>query len=74
MTEPLVIDAVTHLTPREVDVLRVMVESECQYDAAKRMGISPETVKGHLSHVYGKLGTSGLIATCRRLGWLKVPS
>lgn len=43
------------LTPREVDVLRLLA-SGCSYcQAAVRLGISPHTVVSHVKNAYRKL-------------------
>jgi two-component system, NarL family, nitrate/nitrite response regulator NarL len=47
------------LTPREIDVVRMVTEGLRNRDIARRMGISEGTVKIHLHHVYEKLGVDG---------------
>ncbi|WP_328620078.1 response regulator transcription factor [Streptomyces sp. NBC_00354] len=44
------------LTPREQDVLRVLAEGVSTVEAAARLGVSPATVKSHVSHALTKLG------------------
>ena len=44
------------LTPREIDVLRLVAEGNGNREIAERLFISEETVKGHLKHAMGKLG------------------
>lgn len=44
------------LTPRELDVVRHVAMGLKNADIARRLFISEETVKAHLSHVFGKLG------------------
>jgi len=61
------------LSPRELDVL-VMVAVGCgNAEAARRLGILPETVKSYLRNAMRKLGTHGrmeTVVTARRLGYL----
>ena len=44
------------LTPREVDVLRLVAEGNGNREIAERLFISKETVKGHVRNAMGKLG------------------
>ncbi len=44
------------LTPREIEVLRLVAEGNRNHDVATRLFISEETVKAHLKHVMLKLG------------------
>lgn len=63
------------LTPREVDVVRLL-GSGCTYEqAALRLGISTHTVVTHLKNAYRKLGVrSGPAAVMQavRLGFIQV--
>lgn len=43
------------LTPREVDVLRLVALGRSNRDVASALGVSEETVKTHVSHVLAKL-------------------
>ena len=43
------------LTPRERDVLRLMVEGASNQKIAHRLVLSVNTVKKHVSNIYGKL-------------------
>lgn len=49
---------VRQLTPREGDVLRLMVEGLANKEIAHRLGLSEKTVKTHVSSVLGKLGVA----------------
>ena len=44
------------LTPRELEVLQGAAAGERNKEIAHRLGISPRTVKAHLTSVYNKLG------------------
>lgn len=46
------------LTSREVDVLTALADGLSNKAIAGRLGISDETVKFHLSAIFGKLGAS----------------
>jgi DNA-binding NarL/FixJ family response regulator len=48
----------TGLTPRELDVLRLVAEGLASKQIARRLDISEKTVKAHLTHVYQRLGVS----------------
>jgi LuxR family transcriptional regulator, maltose regulon positive regulatory protein len=44
------------LSPREREVLRLIAGGAANAAVAERLGVSPHTVKKHLSHIYAKLG------------------
>jgi HD-GYP domain-containing protein (c-di-GMP phosphodiesterase class II) len=46
------------LTDREVQVLRLATKGLTRRDVAGRLGISENTVRHHLEHIYNKTGTS----------------
>jgi NarL family two-component system response regulator YdfI len=46
------------LTPREIEVLRMIAEGLGNKEIASRLGISDHTVKFHISSIFGKLGAS----------------
>ena len=43
------------LSPREIDVLERLAAGESNKEIARRLGISPNTVKTHVARVYAKL-------------------
>jgi DNA-binding NarL/FixJ family response regulator len=47
------------LTPREIEVLRLMAEGLGNKEVASRLGISDHTVKFHISSILAKLGAGG---------------
>ena len=54
------------LTPREVDVLR-LVATGCTYSqAAEQLGISPHTVVTHIKNAYRKLDVHSAAAAVMR--------
>jgi DNA-binding CsgD family transcriptional regulator len=59
------------LTPREVEVLQLLAAGQANKEIARAMGVSPNTVKTHLAHLFEKLGASSrtaAIARSRELG------
>lgn len=61
------------LSPREVEVLEALATGESNKEFARRLGISPNTVKTHVSRVYEKLGVRRLqaIEKARRLALIR---
>jgi len=46
------------LTPREVEVLRLVARGLSNKEVAERLVISPKTVANHVEHIYSKIGAS----------------
>lgn len=44
------------LSPRECEILEALTAGESNKELARRLGISPNTVKTHIARVYEKLG------------------
>ena len=62
------------LTAREMEVLQLLAFGHTNKDIAERLGISPETVKAHLEHVFEKLEVSdraAAVATAFRRGLIE---
>ena len=67
--------ASTHLTPREIEVLRLIVGGLSSKQTAARLRIAPKTVESYVEHVRLKLGATNrcnmvAIAVGRGLIWL----
>ncbi|GBD10320.1 Transcriptional regulatory protein LiaR [Candidatus Thermoflexus japonica] len=54
------------LTPREIEVLRLLSLGLANKEIAARLGISEHTVKFHLSAIYSKLGAANRAEAVRR--------
>jgi DNA-binding CsgD family transcriptional regulator len=62
------------LTPRELEIVKAMMDSTTYGEAAKKLGISRKTVDYHLLKVRKQLdinNTTRLLARCASEGWLK---
>lgn len=46
------------LSPRECDILDALALGDSNKQLARRLGISPNTVKTHVARIYAKLGVS----------------
>lgn len=46
------------LTPRELEIFRLLIENETTKTIAEKLSISDKTVRNHISNVIGKLGVS----------------
>jgi LuxR family maltose regulon positive regulatory protein len=61
------------LSPRELEVLRLVAAGISNREAAEKLFVTEGTVKKHLSHVYGKLGVKNrtqAVARAREIGLL----
>ena len=52
-------DAEAQLTPREHDVLELLVDGAANKEIARRLGIAASTVKFHVRSIADKLGADG---------------
>jgi LuxR family maltose regulon positive regulatory protein len=50
------------LTPRELEVLRLIAAGHSNQDIAKTLALSVRTVERHISNIYTKVGVSGAVA------------
>jgi DNA-binding NarL/FixJ family response regulator len=46
------------LTPREIEVLRLIAAGHTAKDAARRLEISPKTADNHIQNLYSKIGVT----------------
>lgn len=61
------------LSPRELQVLRLAAEGHAGPEIARRLVVSPSTVKTHFEHIYEKLGVgdrAGAVAHALRAGMI----
>ena len=62
------------LSPRELEVLRLVADGRDNDDIAVALHLSPRTVERHLQNVYGKLGLSGRSARVAAAARLLAPA
>jgi DNA-binding CsgD family transcriptional regulator len=63
----------THLTVREIDVLRLVAQGMTAGAIGRARQISPRTVRKHLENAYAKMGVHDrleAVSLCRRYGLL----
>ncbi|MGH2604513.1 MAG: helix-turn-helix domain-containing protein, partial [Dehalococcoidia bacterium] len=48
-----------HLTPREVDVLRLIAAGRSNREIAEALVVSERTVERHIANIYAKIGVGG---------------
>lgn len=53
------------LTPREVEVLKLIAEGLSTKQVGKQLGISFKTAAAHRSHILSKLGVHGTVSAVR---------
>jgi two-component system, NarL family, response regulator DesR len=53
------------LTPRELEVLALLAAGNTTADIARQLGITPGTVKTHLTSVYKKVGAGNRVQAAR---------
>lgn len=66
----------TRLTPREHDVVRLVIEGRTNDEIGAALGIGSKTVETHLSRVFERFGISSRAELAARAvgeGWLDVP-
>lgn len=60
--EPDCIPAIKPLSPRECQVIQLLISGLTQKEIAREMGISPRTVHCYLERVRGKTGKTTMIS------------
>ncbi|MNZ42560.1 Serine/threonine-protein kinase PknK [compost metagenome] len=55
---PALLSGMELLSERELEILQLLAQALPNKKIARALGLSPETVKWHLSNIYGKLGVS----------------
>jgi DNA-binding NarL/FixJ family response regulator len=61
------------LTPREMQVLRLLCEGLTNHQIARRLELSVRTIEAHLTHIYAKLDVGSrteAVLLAQRKGWL----
>jgi DNA-binding CsgD family transcriptional regulator len=53
------------LTPRELEILAVLAAGHSTPDIAEQLGITPGTIKTHLTSVYKKIGAKNRVQAAR---------
>jgi len=63
-----------HLTPREIDVAKLVCQGLDNKQLGKKLGIKYNTVRAHLGNICGKVGVTGglIIQFIHVLGRMKV--
>lgn len=54
------------LSPREIEILRLMAEGRTAEEAADRLCVAPSTVRSHVKAIYAKLGSHRRIEAIQR--------
>jgi len=68
--------AITRLSERELDVVRLVVEGRSNDEIGGRLGIGPKTVESHLRRLFERFDLASrteLATRALREGWLDVP-
>jgi DNA-binding CsgD family transcriptional regulator len=60
------------LSPREMEILGALVSGESNKELARRLGISPNTVKTHINRVYDKLDVERRIQAIEKARMLEL--
>ncbi|OYW44086.1 MAG: helix-turn-helix transcriptional regulator [Sphingomonadales bacterium 12-68-11] len=60
------------LSPREIEVIERLAAGESNKEIARRLGISPNTVKTHVTRVYEKLGVQRRVQAIEKARFLNL--
>lgn len=60
------------ISPREIDVIRLIAHGYTYAETARRLGVSPHTVAAHVKKAYRKLGVHSAGAAVMRAVQLKL--
>jgi DNA-binding NarL/FixJ family response regulator len=66
-----------HLTPRELDVLKLAARGLSNQKIAAELGIGERTVRQHLMNIYGKMGVASrteAVSKALKEGWIALDS
>jgi len=72
LTVSFALEPPVQLSPREIEVLRLLSEGLSNKEIAQQLSLSPRTVNFHLDHIYSKLGVSSrteAVIHALRHGW-----
>jgi hypothetical protein len=58
----------------QMRVLEAYTRLGSQKLVAQELGISYQTVKNHLTHLYVRLGVNGAIEALNKMGWIAAPT
>jgi len=61
------------LTRRMETVLAAYAITGSRIEAARWLGLSPHTVRAHLSVIYARTGSTDVLSALRHVRWLRVP-
>ncbi len=54
------------LTPRELEILRLLAAGKSNPQIAAALIVTVETVKTHIKHIYGKLGVADRVSAAHK--------
>jgi DNA-binding NarL/FixJ family response regulator len=64
----------SELSPRELDVLKLLAEGDSYKACADRLAVSIDTIRFHVRHIYERLhvhSRSGAVSKALRSGWIR---
>jgi DNA-binding CsgD family transcriptional regulator len=64
---------IASLTPAQRRAVRARAAADSGVEAAAELGISPQTLRNHLSAAMQTAGTCDFLGLLRELEWLRVP-